>query len=175
MEAGGHTDALEHELVRDLGELRDDLREDAFARELYRGLSSHRLTRLGNADGALSLSWRRAEEIVNGLRERAGAESLTLAQTGGEGELSDRVASRSATSGGASPRSTRRGTIRTTSPSRPLRPRRARGSATLRPNHRRTGAMPTRRPTARRARASPPPVVRRGHTRAVGALPHWRP
>ena len=37
MEAGGPTDALEHELVRDLGELRDDLGEDAFARELYRG------------------------------------------------------------------------------------------------------------------------------------------
>ena len=93
MDAGGHTDALEHELVRDLGELRDDLGEDAFARELYRGLASHRLTRLGNADGDLSLSWRRAEEIVNGLRERAGAEALTLAQTGGEGDLSDRVAS----------------------------------------------------------------------------------
>src|SRR5919107_2527471 len=106
MEAGGHTHALERELVRDLGELRDDLGEDAFARELYRGLASRRLTRLGNADGALSLSWRRAEEIVNGLRERAGAEALTLAQTGGEGDLSDRVASRSATSGGASPRST---------------------------------------------------------------------
>ena len=93
MDAGGHTDALEHELVRDLGELRNDLREDAFARELYRGLASHRVTRPGSADGALSLSWRRAEEIVNGLRERAGAEALTLAQTGGEGDLSDRVAS----------------------------------------------------------------------------------
>ena len=93
MEAGGDREALEHELVRDLGELREDLTEDTFARELYRGLASHRLTRLGSANGALSLSWRRAEEIVNGLRERAGAEALTLAQTGGEGELSDRVAS----------------------------------------------------------------------------------
>jgi len=83
---------LEQELVRDLGELREDLHEDAFARELYRGLASHRLSRLGNAGGAISLSWRRAEEMVNGLRERAGAAPLTLAQTGGEGELSDRVA-----------------------------------------------------------------------------------
>jgi hypothetical protein len=83
---------LEHELVRDLGDLRDDLREDEFGRELYRGLASHRLSRLGDTSGSVSLSWRRAEEVVNGLRERAGEEPLTLAQTGGEGELSDRVA-----------------------------------------------------------------------------------
>ena len=83
--------AVEHRLVHDLGELADDLREDAFAGELYRGLANHALSRDDDPDGRVSLSWRRAEEIVNRLRERAGAEPLTLAQTGGEGSLTDRV------------------------------------------------------------------------------------
>lgn len=42
--------------------------------------------------GRLALSWRRAEDLVNGLRQRAGRERLALAQTGGEGEVSDTVA-----------------------------------------------------------------------------------
>jgi hypothetical protein len=81
----------EHRLVHDLGALRDNLREDAFATELYRGLANNALRREDDPDSRVALSWRRAEEIVNGLRERAGEQPLTLAQTGGEGELSDRV------------------------------------------------------------------------------------
>jgi hypothetical protein len=81
----------EHRLVRDLGDLREDLHEDAFAGELYRGLANRALSREEDPQARASLSWRRAEEIVNGLREREGKEPLTLAQTGGEGELSERV------------------------------------------------------------------------------------
>lgn len=66
------TTAVEHRLVHDLGELADDLREDAFAGELYRGLSNNALSSDDDPHGRVSLSWRRAEEIVNGLRERAG-------------------------------------------------------------------------------------------------------
>jgi hypothetical protein len=81
----------EHRLVRDLGDLREDLHEDAFAGELYRGLANRAVSHEDAPDARASLSWRRAEEIVNGLREREGHEPLTLAQTGGEGELSQRV------------------------------------------------------------------------------------
>lgn len=85
------TTEIEHRLVHDLGELTGDLHEDSFAGELYRGLANHALSREDDPDGRVSLSWRRAEEIVNGLRERAGEEPLTLSQTGGEGSLTDRV------------------------------------------------------------------------------------
>jgi hypothetical protein len=41
--------------------------------------------------GPVSLSWQRAEEVVNLLRERVGEPRLGLAQTGGEGDLSEDV------------------------------------------------------------------------------------
>jgi hypothetical protein len=42
--------------------------------------------------GTVSLSWSRAEELVNRLREERRQPELTLAQTGGEGEVSHDVA-----------------------------------------------------------------------------------
>ncbi len=92
MASEANVDEVEQRLVRDLGDLADDLQEDAFANELYRGLAGNALSREDDPEARVSLSWRRAEEIVNGLRERAGHERLTLAQTGGETEVSDRVA-----------------------------------------------------------------------------------
>jgi hypothetical protein len=84
-------DDLERELVRDLFPLRHRLREDWFAKELYQGLSNTAWRKAGGPDGHLSLSWSRAERIVNELREREGDPPLDLAQTGGEGEVSDTV------------------------------------------------------------------------------------
>ena len=91
MASDAHTDQPEQRLVRDLGDLREDLRDDDFAGELYRGLANRALSREDDPEARVSLSWRRAEEIINGLRERAGQAALTLAQTGGEGDLSDRI------------------------------------------------------------------------------------
>lgn len=84
-------DEVEQGLARDLGPLVEDLHEDAFAGELYRGLAGQGLVRADGSGDRVALSWRRAEEIVNGLRHQAGEEPLTLAQTGGEGFLSERV------------------------------------------------------------------------------------
>lgn len=86
------TEDVEHELARDLGALAHDLHEDAFAGELYRGLAGRGLVRADGSGDRVALSWRRAEALVNGLRERAGAEPLELAQTGGESFfVTDRV------------------------------------------------------------------------------------
>lgn len=85
------TDTLERELVRDIDETAPErLADERFSTDLYRALASVRWRHEGE-DGALSLSWTRAEELVNGLRERHGHAPLTLAQTGGEGVVSDLV------------------------------------------------------------------------------------
>ena len=83
------TDAFERELTQDLNRIADMTADDSFYEELYRGLAGVRWSRDG---GHVSLSWKRAEEVVNALRARHGHDPLTLAQTGGEGEVSDRVA-----------------------------------------------------------------------------------
>lgn len=58
---------------------------------MYRGLANRRW-RYEDAPGdAVALSWQRAEQIINQLREAEGDDPLTLAQTGGEGWLSDAV------------------------------------------------------------------------------------
>jgi hypothetical protein len=85
-------DDLERELLQDLFPLRHRLREDWFAKELYQGLTNTAWRKADGPDGHLSLSWSRAERIVNELREREGDPPLDLAQTGGEGEVSERVA-----------------------------------------------------------------------------------
>src|SRR3954467_13233225 len=83
------TEPLERELEHDLSVLGDMVQDDSFYTELYQGLAGVRWTREGEH---LSLSWKRAEEAVNALRAKHGREPLTLAQTGGEGTVSDRVA-----------------------------------------------------------------------------------
>jgi hypothetical protein len=85
------TDTLERELLHDLQSLGDLLSEDEFGRELYRALANTRWRKPGGGEGHISVSWSRAEEIVNTLRAQQGEGPLTLAQTGGEGEVSGRV------------------------------------------------------------------------------------
>lgn len=85
-------DELERELASDIATLGDRLVDEQFCSELYRALASNAWSKRDGPDGHVSLSWRRAEEIVNGLRDQRGEERLTLAQTGGEGRVSDLVA-----------------------------------------------------------------------------------
>jgi hypothetical protein len=77
-------------LIRDLERLGEQVREDWFAVELYRALAGRRWRRR-DAPGVVNLSWRRAEQIVDDLRRVAHAPQLSLAQQGGEGQLSDDV------------------------------------------------------------------------------------
>ena len=85
------TEDLERELIRDLGTLEERFADDEFSRDLYRALTNSIWRKDGGPDGHLSISWGRAEEIVNELRGRRAQDPLTLAQTGGEGEVSDLV------------------------------------------------------------------------------------
>jgi hypothetical protein len=82
-----HTDPnrLELELVDDLTTLGDEIADEDFSRELYRTLTNARCSKRG-WDGHISLSWRRVEDVIDGLREARGREPMALAQTGGEGE-----------------------------------------------------------------------------------------
>jgi hypothetical protein len=90
------SETLERELANDLQVLGDMAQDESFYSELYRalaGVSWHR----GGAH--VSLSWKRAEELVNAARARQDREPLDLAQTGGEGEVSERVKDALATTG----------------------------------------------------------------------------
>jgi nucleotide-binding universal stress UspA family protein len=82
--------SAEQQLIRTLEELRPRIaRDEKFAAELYRGLTNRRWY---HDDGLeLSLSWRRAEELINDQRQAAGRPALDLRQSGGEGELGDDV------------------------------------------------------------------------------------
>lgn len=83
---------LERELVEDLASLEERFADEEFSTELYRALTNNAWHKDDDGpDGHLSLSWGRAEEIVNELRARGGQSSLALAQTGREGEISDLV------------------------------------------------------------------------------------
>ena len=83
---------LERELLRDLGTITSRVSfDEEFCADLYRALANSRWRKEGGPDGYLSLSWKRAEELVNDVRTRGGKDALTLAQTGGEGEVSDAV------------------------------------------------------------------------------------
>jgi hypothetical protein len=85
------TEELERHLLNDLQTLGDMAADESFHRELYQALAGTRWF-LDDDGGHVSLSWRRAEEAVNNLRAEHGREPLALAQTGGEGEVTDRVA-----------------------------------------------------------------------------------
>src|SRR4051812_32269892 len=85
------TDTLERELantIQTITELVPD--DDSFHEELYRGLAG--VSWYADDGGHVTLSWKRAEELVNAARERHGRGPLTLAQTGGESEITDRIA-----------------------------------------------------------------------------------
>ncbi len=85
------TEELERVLTADLATLGDRFADELFSTELYRALASRLWRKDGGPDGHVSLSWGRAEELVNALRERHGQDRLILTQTGGEGEMSDLV------------------------------------------------------------------------------------
>ena len=81
----------EAQLAQTLADLRERIAGDEkFTVELYHGLTNRRWRREDGTE--LSLSWRRAEKLINEQREAAGRSPVTLSQSGGEGELSDDVA-----------------------------------------------------------------------------------
>jgi hypothetical protein len=82
-------ETLEQRLAADLRSLADDLLNDNQTRDLYRALTR---TRWSRGDGAVSLSFTAAEELLNELRDELGQPALDLAQTGGEGDVEDWVA-----------------------------------------------------------------------------------
>ena len=84
-------EGLERELVVDLEGLQERFSDEEFSSELYRALANTVWRKEGRA-GEISLSWNRAEQVVNDLRARRGESALELAQTGGEGEVSPVVA-----------------------------------------------------------------------------------
>jgi hypothetical protein len=86
------TAGLQRELDSDLAALGDRVADEHFAAELYRALANRTWSKsTGEAPGHVALSWSRAEALVNELRRACGADPLTLAQTGGEGELTPDV------------------------------------------------------------------------------------
>ena len=87
------SEALERHLTTDLATLGDRFIDEEFCGDLYRALAGNALhPERDGQTGRLSLSWRRSEELVNELRERAGRERMLLAQSGGEGQVADTVA-----------------------------------------------------------------------------------
>ena len=90
---------LEREMIEDLTALDERFADEEFSTELYRALANTVWRKEGGPDGHVSLSWSRAEQIVNELRERNGQPPLALAQTGGEGEVSPLVADELSTLG----------------------------------------------------------------------------
>jgi hypothetical protein len=82
-------ETLERRLADDLRSLGDLLDDESFCAELYRALADVKWHRDG---GAVAVSWKRAEELINEARAARGRPRLMLAQTGGEGEVAKRVA-----------------------------------------------------------------------------------
>jgi hypothetical protein len=71
-------------LQADMQRLGDRMRDEKFCRELYRALADNKWTKEGES---VALSWKRAEEVINAVRRGLGEEPMTLAQTGGEGQV----------------------------------------------------------------------------------------
>ena len=81
-------DVIERELVSDLvANVEQRFADEEFMSDLYRALSNQTWHKDGGPPGHVALSWTRAEEVVNALRARKAAAPLSLAQTGGEGEV----------------------------------------------------------------------------------------
>jgi len=84
-------EALERALREDLATLDERFADEEFSSDLYRALANNVWRKDGGPGGHVSLSWGRAEQLVNELRRTRGQNELTLAQTGGEGEVSDLI------------------------------------------------------------------------------------
>jgi hypothetical protein len=80
---------LERQLIRDLDQAGERMTDAELGRQLYRALANNRWQKDDGPEGALALSWSRAEQLINDLRGRRGAEPVSLAQTGGEGEIGE--------------------------------------------------------------------------------------
>lgn len=85
------TDTVERALLADLSGLRERHADEEFMSDLYRALANQTWHHPDHPGGHVALSWRRAEDVVNELRATAGAQTLPLAQTGGEGDVSRAV------------------------------------------------------------------------------------
>jgi hypothetical protein len=83
--------ARESALEADLERLGDRLDDEKFCRDLYRALADRTWRSSDGPEGHVALSWKRAEELINDVRKRRSKPPLTLAQTGGEGEVSSTV------------------------------------------------------------------------------------
>ena len=80
-------ETLETQLFRDLQDLFGRFGDDELCRDLYRALTNRALQKDGN--GRLVLSWNRAAAFVNELRASESHDPLPLAESGGEGVLSE--------------------------------------------------------------------------------------
>jgi hypothetical protein len=84
-------ETVELHLRRDLRELEGEpFADEAFCAEVYRALASTHWSQ-ADLDGAVSFSWKRAEDLVDEIRREKGLEPLALARSGGEGEVSPRI------------------------------------------------------------------------------------
>src|SRR3954447_25893694 len=92
-EAAAMTDTttLERLLLGDLDVEGERARDEKFCTELYRALTRQVWRNDRDAEGQLSPSFQRAEWLVNEWRARHGYDALTLALTGGEGEVAGTV------------------------------------------------------------------------------------
>ncbi len=81
-------ESLERELLTDLHTIDDRFTDEEFSSDLYRALTTTTWRKPGGPEGHVSFSFKRAEELVNELRAEQQRPPLTLAQTGGEGEVS---------------------------------------------------------------------------------------
>jgi hypothetical protein len=86
------TTTLERLLLDDLDVEGERATDEKFCTELYRALTNTVWRTDRDPEGQLSPSWQRAEWLVNQWRIRHGHGELTLAQTGGEGEVAPTVA-----------------------------------------------------------------------------------
>jgi hypothetical protein len=84
------TESLLRTLGVDLETLGDRFRDDEFSAELYRALTRTQLTKEGH-EGHVAFSFVLAEGMVNLTRQIFEQSPLELAQSGGEGEVSDTV------------------------------------------------------------------------------------
>jgi hypothetical protein len=85
------TTTLERMLLDDLDVESERAADEKFCTELYRALTNNVWRNDRDPEGELSPSWQRAEWLVNEWRARHGHDPLTLAQTGGEGEVAATV------------------------------------------------------------------------------------
>jgi hypothetical protein len=71
-------------LQADMQQLEGRMRDEKFARELYRALANNKWSKDGES---VALSWKRAEELINAVRRGLGQKPLVLEATGGEGTV----------------------------------------------------------------------------------------